>query len=259
MNATDPSSPIQPAGHSCKAATAGTAPPLWVRLRALFGRVIAVIGAPAMIAALTLAPRLRTSIVRQIALIEILARKLLLAEAALVATAPAPQRAPQLTEARLRATGLYTLPQPSRQRRAPSAPRIIDLANPETWPARFALAIPRDPRGVADRYAPRIRALWGDYHEPAPAIERTPPRRNSDAFLVARRAEALRRVLHDPTPHVTRLTRARRIRVARSYQAIRRYTFRAPRRFVGDRYDPRLTLDIFTAARCGHDLLVNTS
>ena len=259
MNATDPSAPIQPAGHAHEAATAETPPPLWVRLRAMFGRVIAVIGAPAMIAALTLSPRLRTQIVRQIALMEILARKLLLAEAALVATAPAPQRGPQLSEARLRATGLYTLPEPTRAGCARPAPRIIDPANPETWPARFALAIPRDTRIVQDRYAPRIRALWGNYHAPAPAIERTPPQRNSDAFLVARRAEALRRVLHNPAPHITRLARARRIGVARSRDTLLRYTFSAPRRFVGDRYDPRLTIEIFTAARCGHDLLVNTS
>lgn len=53
-----------------------TTTPLWERLRALFERVIAVIGAPALIAALTLAPRMRTGIVRQLALVEILARKL---------------------------------------------------------------------------------------------------------------------------------------------------------------------------------------
>ncbi|MEQ1490673.1 MAG: hypothetical protein ABL932_09025, partial [Terricaulis sp.] len=55
---------------------------LWERLRALFARIITAIGAPALLTTLTLAPLTRTAITRQIALIEILARKLLLAEAA---------------------------------------------------------------------------------------------------------------------------------------------------------------------------------
>lgn len=223
----------------------------------MFARVIAVIGAPAMIAALTLSPRLRTSIVRHIALIEILARKLLLAEAALLATTPAP-RGPHLTEIQLSATGLYTLPQ-RRLPRATSSPPAIDITNPETWPARFALAIPRDARAVSHRHAPRIRALWGDLPAEPPSRERKYAQRNSDAFLVARRAEALRRVLHNPAPHVKRLARARRIGVARSRDAITRYAFRAPRRFVGDRYDPRLTVEIFSVGVRAHALLNNTS
>ncbi len=68
--------------HSTASPRQTPTPLLWERLRALFERIIAVIGAPAIIAALTLAPLMRTGIVRQLALIEILARKLLLAEAA---------------------------------------------------------------------------------------------------------------------------------------------------------------------------------
>ncbi|MBL8545861.1 MAG: hypothetical protein JNL81_05315 [Hyphomonadaceae bacterium] len=223
----------------------------------MFGRVIAVIGAPAMIAVLSLSPGLRTGICRHIALIEILARKLLLAEAALIATAPS-TRAPRLTEANLSASGLYTLPQ-TRRASAASNPCAPDLANPETWSARFALAIPRDARTVRDRNAPRIRALWGDPPAPPPALERKYSQRNSDAFLVARRTEALRRLLHNPAPYVTRLARTRRIGVARSRDAITRYAFRAPRRFVGDRYDPRLTVDIFSVAVRAHAVLTDTS
>ncbi|MBX3429515.1 MAG: hypothetical protein KF779_08045 [Hyphomonadaceae bacterium] len=226
---------------------------LWERLRALFARVIAAIGAPALLVTLNLAPRLRTALIRQIALIEILARKLLLAEAA--EHAPQAQRGPRVVETTLAASRLYTLPQT--QRRTRSSARIIDLSNPETWPARFALAIPRDPGTVSDRCAPRIRALWGDAPRPAPA-ERARGQRNSDAFLVARRAEALRRLLHDPSPYVRRLSRARRIGVARSRQVITRYAFKAPRRFVGDRHDPLLTVHIFSAAVRAHALLLDS-
>lgn len=234
-----------------------TTPLLWERLRALFGRVIAAIGAPAILAALTFAPLVRTSIVRQIALIEILARKLLLAEAA--ALAPPHQRGPRLIETTLAASGLYT-PQNIRQR-SPTRSRVraYDPSNPETWPARFALAIPRDQRVIEDRRAPRMRALWGAPPPPPPVPEPAPRRRNSDAFLIARRAEALRRLLNDPTPHVTRLARSRRVGVARSRDVIRRYALCAPRRFIGDRHDPLLTVHIFSAAVRAHAILTDTS
>jgi len=240
-----------------------TAPPpqtptplLWERLRALFERIIAVIGAPAIIAALTLAPRMRTGIVRQLALVEILARKLLLAEAATLA--PPPQRGPRMIETQLSASGLYTTPPTPRSRRPSSAQRAIDLTNPETWSARFALAIPRE-RTLSDRNTPRIRALWGDTRKPPPPLERAPTQRNSTAFLIARRAEALRRMLHNPTPYVTRLAHTRRIGVARSRQVITRYALKAPRRFIGDRHDPLLTVHIFSAAVRAHALLLDTS
>ena len=233
---------------------------LWERLRALFERVIAVIGAPALIAALTLAPRMRTGIVRQLALVEILARKLLLAEAAALAAQPT-QRGPRLTETALAASGLYTLPQTRRRTRAPLTARAIDLSNPETWSARFALAIPRDQRAVQDRHAPRIRALWGDTPLAAapPEPELRARQRTSDAFRVACRAEALRRMLHDPAPYVIRLARARRIGVAPSSETITQYALKTPRRFVGDHYDPRLTIDILSAAIDANAILNDTS
>lgn len=241
--------------HSTQSPPQTPTPLLWDRLRALFERIITVIGAPAIIATLTLAPLTRTGIVRQLALVEILARKLLLAEAA--ALIPPPQRSPRVVEIQLSATGLYTAPPTHRITRATPKPRAIDLTKPETWPARFALAIPRG-QIVSGREAPRIRSLWSESRTPPPAPERKPIQRNSDAFLVARRAEALRRMLHDPTPYVTRLSRARRICVARSRQTITRYALKAPRRFVGDRHDPRLTLDIFSAAVRAHALLLDS-
>ncbi len=233
-----------------------TTPLLWERLRALFGRIISAIGAPALIAALTLAPRLRTGIVRQLALVEILARKLLLAEAA--ALAPSLQRGPRLIEAALASSGLY-LVRETRSGHIPSPARAIDLAHPESWPARFALAIPRGPRAVQDHNAPRIRSLWGYSRTPPPTRAPMPRQRNSDAFRVARRAEALRRMLHNPAPYVMRLARARRIGVARSRDAIKRYALKTPRCLLGDRYDPRLSVDIYSAAIRAHGILTDTS
>lgn len=231
------------------------APLLWERLRALFARVISVVGAPALIAALSLAPRIRINIVRQLALVEMLARKLLLAEAAALSAAHI-DNSPRLTELALAASGLYA-PRESRHAGTSSA-RAVDLAKPESWSARFALAIPRDPRQVQDRFAPRIRTLWGKTPPPPPALERASGRHQSDAFLVARRAEALRRMLHDPAPYAMRLTRTRGIGVARSRDAIRRYTFQMPRKFIADRYDPRLSIDIYAAAIGAHDILTDT-
>ncbi|MEZ5973041.1 MAG: hypothetical protein R3C31_14620 [Hyphomonadaceae bacterium] len=225
-------------------------------MRGLFGRIVAAIGAPAILVTLQFAPRMRTAMVRHIALVEILARKLLLAEAA--ALTPDMQRGPRFIETKLRASGLYTPPPARRRPCAPQRARITDPANPETWSARFALAIPRDARTVADRRAPRIRALWGGA-PPPPAPERSPPNRNSGAFCVARRVEALRRVLNDPAPHVQRLARSRRIGVARSRDVIRHYALRAPRRFVGDRHDPLLTIHIFSAAVRAQTVLADTS
>ena len=76
---------------------------------------------------------------------------------------------------------------------------------------------------------------------------------------MACRAEALRRVLHDPAPYVIRPARARRIGVAPSSETITQYALKTPRRFVGDHYDPRLTIDILSAAIDANAILNDTS
>lgn len=223
----------------------------------MFARLIAATGAPALIAALALTPRLRSEVARHIALVEIMARKLLLADAAQLIPPPQQQRGPRLIEIPLHASGLYTCPPIRRRKHTPA--RLIDPADPETWNARFALALPRDRRAVPERRAPRIRALWGDTPSPPPASKPAPRRRHSCAFRLARRAEALRRLFENPAPYAARLARARPIGVNRSRETINRYALRAPRRFIGDHRDPKLTLDIFQAALRARDILFDSS
>jgi hypothetical protein len=62
-------------------------------------------------------------------------------------------------------------------------------------------------------------------------------------------------MLNDPAPHVQRLARSRRFGVARTDEIIRRYALAVTPRFIGDRRDPRLTVDIFGAALYAHAIL----
>lgn len=226
------------------AASPPTTAPLWERLRASFGRLIATFGAPAALALLSFGSRTaRLNIVRQLLMLESFARKLLLIEAAAFEL-PRPPRGPRLITVPLH-TGAPVV-NDQRARTAP-APRAPDIANPETWRAQFALSLPRDVQMVSDHHAPRIRALWGDdtpsaAPPPAPAPART---RRPASFLIARRFEALRRVLNDPSPHVRRLAIAQRRVRRRSPELIRRYALAAPRSSVYDPRDQRLSIDIY--------------
>jgi len=242
--------------------TTATAPPthaaLWDRLRATFGRVIAAVGAPAAIALLNLSSRdARLEIARQLGLLESLVRKLLFAEIAAFAPA-APERGPRVVHIPLR-HGLVIVNPP--RKRGPKPPRRLDLAHPETWSASFALALPRDPRLVNDRHAPRIRALWGPNARPAelpppPAARRD---RGPTSFRIARRFEALRRVLNDPTPHVRRLAAAQRRALARSPHIVSRYALIGPRYSGYDPVDERLPIDITGAALNTRSKLLDSS
>lgn len=241
--------------------TAAAPPPthaaLWDRLRATFRRVIAAVGAPAAIALLNLSSRdARLEIVRQLGLLESLVRKLLFAEIAAFAPA-APKRGPRLVHIPLR-PGLVIVNAP--RKRGPRPPRRLDLADPETWTASFALALPRDTHLVQDRHAPRIRALWGPSARPA---EPPPPAARRDrgpaSFRIARRFEALRRVLNDPAPHVRRLAAAQRRALARSPQIVSRYALIGPRYSGYDPVDERLPIDITGAALTTRSKLLDSS
>jgi hypothetical protein len=233
--------------------------PLWDRLRATFARVIAAIGAPAAIAVMTLTSRkARLDILRQLVMLENLVRKMLFADAAALPPPEAP-RGPQLIRVPLR-PGLVIVNPPQR-RRARRTPRQIDLTRPETWSAPFALAMPRDPRLVPDHRAPRIRALWDETpRRPAPEPKRrAPPQRHAAPFRIARRFEALRRVLEDPTPHVRRLAAAHRRALRRSPEIVADYALRATRRSGYDPADVRLPVDIASAALIARARLCDTS
>ncbi|MBK6704023.1 MAG: hypothetical protein IPG56_09915 [Caulobacteraceae bacterium] len=227
------------------AAALATNTALWDRLRATFARVIAAIGAPAAIALLSLTARsTRLTILRQLFMLESLVRKLLFAELATRAAAM-PSRGPQLTYVLIR-PGLVIV-NPARKR-AHRNLRAVDLAHPETWSAPFALALPRDTRRVRDCNAPRIRDLWAPSPRPIEPPPRAPQRQRSTPFCIARRFEALRRVLNDPSPHIRRLAIAQSRALKRAPEVVSRYALVAPRRYGYDPVDVRLPIDITCVA-----------
>jgi hypothetical protein len=136
-----------------------------------------------------------------------------------------------------------------------------DLAQPETWPARFSLAPPRDPLAVPESRAPRIRALWGDSAPPASVVAHTTSARTKTgaAFRLARRFEALRRVLEDPQPHARRLA-ALLARASRRFpEIVRRYVIQPARGAGWDNADPRLIVEVIAAAFAAEPALSDTS
>ncbi len=233
--------------------------PIWDRLRATFDRVIAAVGAPAAIALLSLSTRhARYNIVRQLLTLESLVRRLLLAEAAALAP-PEAERGPRLITIPIRAPGLVT-PLNHAPRHPPCRTlRPIDPERPETWNAQFALSLPRDLGTPSDRSAPRIRALWGNSAPPAPLPPSAPRTRRPASFLLARRFEAIRRVLNDPAPHARRLALAQRRATARSPSVARRYALASPRRPSYDPYDERLGIDILSLALIAREAFSDTS
>jgi hypothetical protein len=237
--------------------------PLWQRTHAMFARAIAAVGAPSAIAAIGLLTRsLRRDIVRWLVPLEHIVRKLLLAEAAeLHRKAQAELRAaaargPRMQVIELRSLGLAAHApiaqlgsSPSSKGKAPAASvqtqtaatRCADIGAPETWRVSFSLAIPRDPDVLPESRAPRIRALWGSDHPPqapTPALQRRHP--TDPALLLARRFEALRRILKDPAPHARRLLR-RLLAIRRHFRrVVERYAFASASTGDYDPADPRL-------------------
>jgi len=232
------------------------AEPIWRRMRASFQRAVAEIGAPAVIAALsTLTRKLRRTIAERILRLEHLVRKLLLAEAvAIRRTTPALCVAADAHKAPL-TTSSFTAA-------TPSARAQPDLTQPDTWSARFALAPPRDPRRVPEALAPRLRSLWGPTPpEPPPPPQRA-PRVFDEAetpFRLARRLEALRRVLENPAPYAVRLARLL-TRLVRSHpEIVRTYALSPARTAYYDPIDPRVGIDAFGACFCAEVAFTDSS
>ncbi len=231
--------------------------PLWERTRAMFARAAAAVGAPAVIAALTLLPdAARAEIMRWLLLLESIVRKLLLADAGSLSQPPK-QLSPRLIDIPLRgAPPANQTPAPSAAREGARA-RAIDFSQPETWAAQFALSLPHS-ASVPESRAPRIRALWGPAL-PSPPPPPAPRRRHAAAFLIARRFEAIRRVLNDPLPHVRRLALALRRAVYRCRDIITRYFAASPRKYDYDAHDPRLRIEAFGQAYNATFALADTS
>lgn len=239
MHAIAPSAPL-------------AAAPLWARVRAAFARAVAAIGAPAAIAALGLLSRaLRRSIANRIALLEHIVRKLLLAEAGRLEVHPSSFRT---RESAIRNPGA------SSRLLAAARSAKLDLARSETWPARFALAPPRDPRAVPEANAPRIRALWDapTNTQTQPSTKRA-PRAESDAFRLARRLEALRRVLDDPQPHAARLAHLL-LRLRRRYPEVAlRFAMATARTSAFDADDPGLGVEAIAIGFTGANAFSDSS
>lgn len=204
----------------------------------MFSRAIAAVGPLPQLAAIgKLSPWLRRSTVRWVTLLEHIVRKLLLAEAAKLPAAPS------IASTRNSATS-------DSRARSNAPPRIIDTSHPETWSARFSFSLPRDERAVPESRAPRIRALWGANPPPAPPRPQVPRVVDPEqgGFRLARRLEALRRVLKDPLPYAHRLARIMR-RVVRAFpQIVHRYAYAGSPTSFYDPHDSRLSLDALSPA-----------
>lgn len=202
----------------------------------MFTRAIAAVGPLPQLASIgQLTPSLRRSTVRWISLLEHIVRKLLLAEAT------------KLPAARFIVSPHNSATSDSRAR-AHAPPRAIDTSHPEAWSARFSFSLPRDEHAVPESRAPRIRALWGA--TPPPALPRPRSARvvgpEQGGFRLARRLEALRRVLKDPLPYAQRLANILR-RVVRAFpEIVHRYAYAGSPTDFYDPQDPRLNLDVLS-------------
>jgi hypothetical protein len=240
--------------------------PLWTRARAMFARAVEAIGAAGAIAAIAaLSKSLRRDIIAWLCPLEHIVRKLLLAEAAELhrAALAAAKRRVRMEHVPLHGMAMHWRPgRGSASLQARNGSRIaekcepegsrsnLDKSHPEAWSARFSFALPRNTRVAPNAHAPRIRALWGEY-TPPPEPPPPPPRMvcAEDApFRLARRFEALRRVLEDPRPHAQRLARLLARESPRQSQLALRYVFASCRSNDYDPMDPRLGLDAMGAA-----------
>jgi hypothetical protein len=251
--------------------------PLWTRTRAMYARAVAAIGDAAAIALLASLPRIvRRQMVAWLYPLECIVRRLLIAEAAELHRAERSREAhsvriehiplrgmAQHWQGRIRTTwtaGLQTRTGAAVAEKCASedARSKIYSGRPETWSAHFSFALPRNPRLVPNARAPRILDPFGDYPQPpppAPCVIRP----EQLPFRLARRFEALRRVLENPRPYAERLARVL-AREVRSYSAIvRRAVLAGPRTDDFDPNDSRLSLEALGAAFNAPDAFKDTS
>lgn len=186
---------------------------LWEAAREVLALMASALGGPALIATMgKLERRTRRNILDWLAPLEVLVRKLLLLEAALV---------PRRAEAKFRKGAPPQRAAPPRGKCAPPHPE-----KPPTWRVAFSLSASA-PRKPARNAGPRIRDLNARYTPPP--LKPARPRRDA-ALKLAMRYEALRRVLDNPAPHARRLAR----RLERHPPAARRIAGTpAPRRHRG--------------------------
>ena len=262
-----------------------TQEPLWTRARAMFTRAVADIGAPAAIAAIALLGKsLRRETVAWLYPLESIVRRLLIAEAAELhraelarakrgvriehvplrgmaqhwrpqAKRPSSQREEGREEGRTTGCALSNmsapqrpLPLPPPQGAGDARPLACARSHPQTWRAQFSFALPRNPRAVPNARAPRILDLSRDYPQPPPPRAARVIRPEHAPFRLARRFEALRRVLENPLPHAQRLARVLAREVRRYSAIVRRAVLAGPRTDDYDRADPRLSMDALGAA-----------
>jgi hypothetical protein len=233
---------------------------LWTSLRSWLADALDECGPPAEVAA-ALARKARAAIRRRLAALETLLMKLLLIEA--VRRTP-DWRAPSAAcRAKPGASGAAKAAAPARAKE--------DQSNPGTWRVRFRLRIPRDPQRPPparprDIGGPRIRDLgrpllvrdiWREQARraliarlhPKPDAAADQRRAEAKALKLARRFEALRRVIADPRRAVAALVRKLRALAAAAFAAARRIVFAQPPRGAPHRM-------IFAHAMvCAHDAI----
>jgi hypothetical protein len=238
-------------------------PALWTRARASFARAVDAIGAPAAIAAITLLTHaMRRTIAGYVLRLEHVVRRVLLAEAAQIQRAQASRR-------ELAVAAILDRRRPRRHSVCNVAPSVrIEAAGegargPVAFNAvqcRFSFALPRDPRAVPEAHAPRIRALWGNAPQATPRrIQRAVVAEEHASLRLARRLEALRRVLDDPIPHARRLARLLTRAVRRFPEIAHCFAVATSRTNDYDRADDRLSVDAMACAIGAADAFANSS